>query len=298
MHPKFRTALLVLALVTTGSASASDGAQAGSVRDSAYALAGIAVLVAQTALIVGLLRQRRHIRKAEEELRAREAELRTSYDRIRDIGMRLLTAQEGERARIAGELHDDISQQLALLHMTLQRSGNVEEALARVDAIFESLRELSHRLHPTRLQRAGLVPSLRALQEEHSRAGFAVVFEHADVPVRLPPNLVLCLIRVVQEALQNAIKYSQAEQAAVDLRRGPAGLVLTIADDGVGFELEGAWRKGLGLVSIRERVEAIGGAVVIRTAPGAGTRVEVLVPLEDNAALRAPFGSLDGPAPS
>ena len=284
MHPKIRATLFVLALVLAASASASEGAQAGSVRDSAYALGVAAILVAQTGLIVALLCQRSQIRKAEEELRGREAELRASYDRIRDIGARLLTAQEAERARIAAELHDDISQQLAMLYMTLQRSGKTDEALVRLDAVFESLRGLSHRLHPTRLQRAGLVPSLRALQEEYSRAGFAITFTYTDVPDRLPPNLVLCLIRVAQEALQNALKYSQARQLAVDLRRGPAGLGMTIADDGVGFELDAAWRKGLGLVSIRERVEAIGSTVVIRTAPGAGTRVEVQVPLEVNAA--------------
>jgi signal transduction histidine kinase len=90
----------------------------------------------------------------------------------------------------------------------------------------------------------------------------------------------LCLFRVVQEALQNAIKYSQAREVAVHLVGSPIGLTLSVVDDGVGFDVEVMWAKGLGLVNMKERLEAIGGSFEIRSGPGCGTRVEATVPLE------------------
>ena len=90
----------------------------------------------------------------------------------------------------------------------------------------------------------------------------------------------LCLFRVVQEALQNAIKYSQAREVAVHLAGSPIGLTLSVVDDGITFDVEVMWAKGLGLVSMKERLEAIGGFLDIRSSPGCGTRVEATVPLD------------------
>jgi signal transduction histidine kinase len=224
-----------------------------------------ATLAAQAALIAGLLVQRRRWRQTEERLRCREAELQKSYERIRDIGGRLLTAQEAERSRIGRELHDDITQQLVLLEMGLREAGSDEESVGRVTEIARSVRELSHRLHPAGLELLGLVESLHALAAKHSQPEIAVSFTHCDVPQGLSPAVSLCLYRVVQEALQNAVRYSQATQVSVDLRRGRTALVLMIADNGVGFDLEKAVGKGLGLISVRERVAAIGGSVVIHS---------------------------------
>jgi signal transduction histidine kinase len=244
-----------------------------------YILSAAALVVAQTLLIAGLLVQGRRRQQAERQLRKSQAELRTSYDRIRDVGGRLLTAQEAERSRIARELHDDISQQLALLEMDLKMSGQEEDALSRLHGIARSVHELSHRLHPARLQLLGLVPSLRSLQREQSRSGIGVEFIHDDIPGPLSPELTLCLFRVVQEALQNAVKYSGARELSVDLQHDRGELMLTIVDDGVGFDVERAWGKGLGLISIKERVEASGGRLTIQSSPGAGTRLQVKVPL-------------------
>ena len=215
--------------------------------------------------------------------------LRTSYERIRDLGSRLLKAQETERSRIARELHDDINQQVALLTMDLDLVGGADpgdvkrlaaEARARAQEIAKSVHDLSHRLHPAKLRLIGLVAALQALRLELSQSGIAIAFTHDNVPSTLSPDLTLCLFRVVQEALQNAIKYSKAREVSVHLGGSPLGLTLSVVDDGVGFDVEAVWGKGLGLVSMKERLEAIGGSLEIRSSPGLGTRVEATVPLD------------------
>jgi signal transduction histidine kinase len=255
-----------------------------------YIVGAGAALVGQTMLIAGLLVQRRRRWRAEEELRKRQAELRTSYEQIRDLGSRLLEAQENERARIARELHDDVSQQMALLTIdltllnrgmaTTDRDKLAGEALDRAHDIARSVHDLSHRLHPAKLRLIGLISALQGLLQELSRPGIAIAFTYQDVPAVLPPDLMLCLFRIVQEALQNAIKHSGSEQLSVHLAGNPEGLTLTVADDGVGFDVKSAWGKGLGLISLGERVETAGGTFEILSTPGAGTRVEVRVPFQ------------------
>jgi signal transduction histidine kinase len=253
-----------------------------------YILIALAVLLAQSVLIVGLLVQRTRRRQAEEQVRGSQAELRTSYDRIRDLGARLLDAQETERGRIARELHDDISQQMALLEIDLELLGRsagvagetlVHEVLDRARDVGRSVHELSHRLHPAKLRLIGLVPALHGLQREMSQSNAAITFAHDDVPPALSPDLTLCLFRVVQEALQNALKYGKADNISVLLRGEPSQLVLTVTDDGIGFDVAAVWGKGLGLISMQERVEAMGGTCEIHSQPGSGTRLEVITPL-------------------
>jgi signal transduction histidine kinase len=278
---RLRRPLLLTALaICCAIAAPSEAAQVLQGENQGLVIGAAVTLMAQAALITGLLIQRRRRRHAEEQLRCREAELRASYDRIRDIGGRLLTEQEAERSRIARELHDDISQQLALLEIGLRQSCSIEETLDRVGEVARSVHELSHRLHPAKLQLLGLVPSLRSLAWEQSRTGMIVALTHADIPSGLSPALTLCLFRVVQETLQNAVKYSRATQVSIDLRRDQDALTLAITDDGVGFDLDHARGKGLGLISVRERVEASGGIVAIDSRPGGGTRFDVRVPLD------------------
>ena len=201
----------------------------------------------------------------------------------------MLKAQETERSRIARELHDDISQQLALLTMDLDQVGVADpgevkrlaaEARARTQEIARNVRDLSHSLHPAKLRLIGLVAALETLRLELSHSGIAIAFTHDNVPSTLSADVTLCLFRVVQEALQNAINYSQAKEVAVHLAGSPIGLTLSVVDDGVGFDVEVMWAKGLGLVSMKERLEAIGGFLEIRSGPGCGTRVEATVPVD------------------
>jgi signal transduction histidine kinase len=267
-----------------------------------YIIGAGAVVLAQTLLIAGLLVQRRQRRQAEEHLRGSEEALRNSYTRIRDLGSRLLQAQDTERSRIARELHDDISQQVALLSIDLEllsravpadTGPQAGEALTRAQEIARSVRDLSHRLHPAKLQLIGLVAALQALQRELSRAEPAIIFTHEQVPATLPPDLTVSLFRIVQESLQNAIKYSKARTVQVHLHGGPEGLALTVADDGVGFDVDTAWGKGLGLISIVERIEAVGGTLHIRSAPGAGTFFAFNVPIPVEPAGEAAAGGQD-----
>jgi signal transduction histidine kinase len=249
--------------------------------------AAATLVVAQSGLIAALLLHRARRRQAEAQLRERETQLRRSYDRLRDIGVRLISAQEDERSRIARELHDDIGQQVALLGIELHDTA--DPAMAdRVSALAKSIHELSHRLHPTKLRLLGLVDALRALQQEQSRGAMTVSFTHDEMPEGLSPELTLCLFRVAQEALQNATKYSCARRVSVSLKRVGEALRLTIEDDGIGFDTESAWGRGLGLVSIKERVEASGGAVTIRSQPGEGVAIHVLAPLQFESAPGGP----------
>jgi signal transduction histidine kinase len=138
-----------------------------------YVLGTLALLLAQAALIAGLLVQRQRHRQAEARARLRQSELRASYERIRDLGARLLSAQETERSQIAVELHDDIGQQLAVLTIDLQLASEtgdnrVTSALARAQSIATNLHDLSDRVHPAKLRLIGLIPALRALERELS----------------------------------------------------------------------------------------------------------------------------------
>lgn len=270
-------------------------------RYKTYVVAAFGALLTQSALIAGLLVQKRRRRRAEGQARESAAKLRSSYERIRDLGGRLLDAQEAERARIARELHDDISQQLALLAFDLdllrgesplrRRTSDrlVQGACERIQGAARSVHALSHRLHPVRLQMLGLVTSLRGLAQELSTSDLPISFSHEGVPSVIPQEITLCLFRVVQEALQNALKHSGARHVAVHLNgNAPHALVLIVVDDGIGFDVDEAWACGLGLVSMSERVESVDGRLGIRSRPGYGTRLEVAVPiLKASATLAA-----------
>jgi signal transduction histidine kinase len=250
-----------------------------------YIIGALAIGLAQTALIAGLLVQRSRRRKAEAQVRKSRERLHASYNRIRDLGARLLSAQDTERSRIARDLHDDISQQIALLTLDLELLARTssdaalaDEALTRAHEIARSVHDLSHQLHPTKLRLLGLVSSLASLQRELARPGVIIAITHENVSKVLAPDLTLCLFRVVQEALQNALKHSQARRIGVDLRGTADGLVLTVEDDGVGFDVEAEWGKGLGLISMQERLDAVGASLDVRSGAG-GTRLTVRIAL-------------------
>jgi signal transduction histidine kinase/ActR/RegA family two-component response regulator len=264
-----------------------------------YILAALTLLITQSVLITGLLIQRQRRRRAEEELRGSQGELRRSNERNRDLGARLLRAQEDERALIARELHDDIGQQIALLTIELSllgrakldEAGNLaKETLSRVQDLARSVQNLSHRVHPARLRVLGLIPALEALRDELSRNEIDIRLTHEMVPATLHGDLTLCLFRVVQEALQNALKHSKARNVSVHLTGRRGVLALSIVDDGVGFDVDDAVGTGLGLISMNERLDAVGGSLEIRSKPGVGTELTIRVPLDpvrsDTAAPR------------
>jgi signal transduction histidine kinase len=250
-----------------------------------YILAALTLFAIQTALIGGLLIQRTRRRRAEGKLRESQNALIGSHDRNRNLAARLLRAQETERSRIARELHDDICQRMLLLTIELESVARITDgerataaALTVAREISNSLRELSHELHPTRLRVIGLVSAMQSLCTELSHAGVAIAYTHDNVPSALPPDVMLCLFRVAQEALQNALKYSRATELVVDMSGTSHGLTLTIFDNGVGFDVDAAWETGVGLRSMSERLQAAGGSLDLTSRPGAGTRVVAILP--------------------
>ncbi|HEY2907451.1 MAG TPA: ATP-binding protein [Vicinamibacterales bacterium] len=249
-----------------------------------YILATVTLFAIQTALMAGLLIQRTRRQRAEGKLRESQNALIGSDQRNRDLAGRLLRAQETERSRIARELHDDICQRMLLLTIELESAARTDDgegataALMVAREISNSLRELSHQLHPARLRVIGLVSALESLCTELSHAGVAIAYTHDNVPSALPPDVMLCLFRVVQEAVQNALKYSRATELAVDIRGTPHGLTLMIFDNGVGFDVDAAWGTGVGLRSMFERLQAAGGSLNLTSRPGSGTRLVAILP--------------------
>jgi PAS domain S-box-containing protein len=219
---------------------------------------------------------------------------------LRELGGRLIAAQEDERRRIARELHDDVSQRLALLSVELeqlhrQRTGAAagEErwtSLSRAAAeIAVDLHRISHRLHPSRLEALGLVAAVSGFcQELWSQQRLQVRFTHEAVPRAIPSDVALCLYRVAQEALQNVIKHSGVMEAEVHLAGNGDALLLRVSDSGSGFAPDRRRDVGLGLLSMRERVASLGGDIVVQAAPGRGTRIGVRVGLQPTIGERQP----------
>ncbi len=257
---------------------------------SRYIIGAVMLMLAQSVLIAGLLVQHTKRQRVERELRGSQAKLRVSYDRIRDLSRRLLGEQEAERARIARELHDDINQQLAILSIELDRlrsdqlqvrsAKRLSQALETAQGISTSVRELSHRLHPSKLRLIGLVAALDNLRRDLSPPHLPIAFSHHNVPAEIDQNIALCVFRVAQEALGNAVKHSDAGHVWVDLTGGPSSVALTITDDGKGFDVDGVQNAGLGLISMRERVESVGGVLEIHATLASGTRLTVTVPTQ------------------
>ncbi len=225
--------------------------------------------------------------------RARRAAHESAKD-IRDLAGRLITAQEQERRRIARELHDGVNQDLAALSIALSAMedglpestpAGQRQDLARLQAraveAAETIRSLSHELHPGVLQYAGLATALRSYCREFEREHDLPVIYHAgDDLGDAPPDIALCLYRVTQEALRNAAKHAKASHVWVTVTRDRSTLVLTIRDDGRGFDLEEAQaRGGLGLISLDERVRLAGGKLALDASSQQGTEIHVVVPL-------------------
>ncbi len=220
------------------------------------------------------------------------------------MGRKLMEAQEQERTRIARELHDDISQRIALLLAMLEGilenlSDPAEDARTTIKEAYESLAEIgsdiegiSHRLHSSKLEYVGIVMAARGFcQELSAQQKVEIDFRHDNIPPNVPYEVSLCLFRVLQEASQNAIKYSGVRQFSVELRGAPDEIQLTVSDCGIGFDKDQALaRQGLGLISMRERVQMISGDLEIESEPGRGTTIRVRAPLQASQSRNAAAG--------
>jgi len=213
----------------------------------------------------------------------------------KELTRRLISEQEKERSRIASELHDDICQRLALLSMELQGASRNENHLATAtkqrleeirlhcSEITSDVQLLSHELHSAKLDYLGISVAIRGFCREFGeQQEVSIEFTERDVPKSVSRDGSLCLFRVTQEALHNAVKYSGANRFWVELTGAGNEVRLEVKDAGIGFDVKEANRLGgLGLVSMRERVRAVNGRFSIESKPGAGTKIIASVPVAD-----------------
>jgi signal transduction histidine kinase len=211
--------------------------------------------------------------RALSELMTSRNAIRVSIDTVRDLAGRLIAAQEDERARVARELHDGVSQHVAELAISLSsmrrlpgvREAGLEEEFLRLydqtSGLFESVRTLSHQLHPSVLRHAGLVPALRSLCDSFSDQQQTMCAFTANDVEPLTDDIALVAYRVVQEALRNVSRHARAQHVAVSLTRSSDVLVVQVKDDGSGFDPVSSRQRshGLGLVSMEERVRTVRG---------------------------------------
>jgi PAS domain S-box-containing protein len=206
---------------------------------------------------------------------------------LADMSRKLIEAQEQERARIARELHDDISQRLATLAIELEQlkqnpfevEGRLQELQKHTSEISKDLQALSHDLHSSQLEYLGAVAGIKSwCREFGERREMQIDFRH-DVRNALPQAVGLCLFRVLQEALHNAAKHSGVKRIEVQLHEESGEIHLIIMDLGNGFDVEAVKQgKGLGLTSMRQRVRLVNGTIDIQSKPMGGTTIHVRVP--------------------
>ena len=225
-------------------------------------------------------------------------ESKTGEEALAGVSRRLIEVQEQERTRIARELHDDIGQRLAMLTIELeqlrQRYSDLPAGLLHYvgqlrdhsSEIATDVQSLSRELHSSKLEYLGIATAMKAFCKEFSdQQNVEVVFAHDEVPRALSQEISLCLFRVLQEALQNALKHSGVRHFEVELRYGSDAIDLTVRDSGSGFDLrEAAKTHGLGLVSMAERLKLVDGQLSIDSQPRSGTTIHARVPISKFAA--------------
>jgi PAS domain S-box-containing protein len=214
---------------------------------------------------------------------------------LRDLSGRLIRVHEEERALLARELHDDVTQRLAVLAIDVGRAElaapdgaqaqamrSVREELVRLS---EDIHSLAYHLHPSVLEELGLAEALRAECERRGRQGqLGLSVEFDPLPAGVGRDAALCLFRVAQEALNNLARHAGAGAASVTLRQMDGGLLLAVGDDGVGFDPENPGERGrFGLVAMRERVRLVNGTLDIESALGQGTTIVAWVPTDGGA---------------
>src|ERR1700756_461453 len=216
------------------------------------------------------------------------SEWKRAEETLSGMTRKLIEAQEQERARIGRELHDDINQRLAILSLELEQlQENPSEVQSRVRELRNQTTELSndvqamsHDLHSSKLEYLGVVAGIKSWCKEFAERQKMEINFRSDVCSILPLAVGLSLFRVLQEALNNAIKHSGVKRIEVQLREDSDEIHLIVSDSGKGFDVEAALQgKGLGLTSMRERVRLVNGTIGIESKPMGGTTIHVRVPL-------------------
>ncbi len=239
-------------------------------------------LLQATATIRVILKLERQTSEHLEQVTAARAELR-------ELSAKLVQAQEMERKAISRELHDAVGQSLSAVLLELRNlsatlppepkslTGNVETVRTLVESSVGMVRNMALLLRPSMLDDLGLMPALEWHARDVSRrTGLLIHTAADDLPESLSDDQRTCIYRVVQEALHNVAKHADAQTVRITIRVGSGSILLSVQDDGKGFE---SWKhKGLGLVGIQERVSNLGGSVQVDSQPGHGTLLRVKLP--------------------
>jgi signal transduction histidine kinase len=235
------------------------------------------------------------LRTSEAVLRASQHELQQSRADLRALAGQLLTAQEADRRRISRDLHDDINQRLAMLSMELRQIEKdppnspepLRDGIRRISesltAVSDDVRQMAYRFHPSILDDLGLLKAVRRLVNEFSdRTGIQSSYVVKEPVGTLPPEMSICVYRVIQECLSNISRHAQASQVEIELICENDGVSLSVRDNGVGFDTVHADQKSehLGLLSMRERVRMVKGIFELKSVPMHGTQIRVDIPLD------------------
>jgi signal transduction histidine kinase len=222
------------------------------------------------------------------EHKSAERELRRKQSEVGVLASLLIRSQEDERKRLSRELHDDIGQRLSLAAseaaVMASQSSDTPIPIDRINALRDELdrlcsdiHEMSHSLHSYKLQHLGLKSALKDMCERFSRSDFSVDLRVEDMEDPISKEISLCLYRVAQESLNNALKHAHAPAAAVVLTKLQGKFYMTIQDSGIGFDSETS-SQGLGLISMSERLRGVNGQFRLHSIPGHGTEIWVEVP--------------------
>jgi len=222
-----------------------------------------------------------------------EARLQQSARQLKALSRHVLEVQELERRRVAVELHDELGQSLTAIKINLQLSQRMNqqsllelnlESIRIVEDALQQVRRLATNLRPSILDDLGLAPALSWIAEQSAaRGGFSVNFHHVRAQARLARDIETACFRIVQEALTNITRHAQAKRVEISLRREGEDMLLTVQDDGCGFDTERMRQRAqqggsLGVLGMQERANLIGGQLSIRSLPGNGSTVQLSCP--------------------
>jgi len=218
-------------------------------------------------------------------------EIRLTQEALREANVKILTAREEERRRVAQDLHDSVAQGLTALQMTLRakaadmgtgtpQAEHLEQASQRCGELGTEVRQISHQLYPPALDLLGLAVALEEIFEPYRVTGKACSLECADDlrNARFSQNVEVALYRTAQEAINNAVRHGQAQEISIQLEQTDEEIRLSVTDNGIGFDVEKN-KRGLGMTSMNSRVSGVGGKLEVASRPGR-TVVTVSVPLE------------------
>ncbi len=229
-------------------------------------------------------------KQAEHRLALQEAELRASREKLQEMNAKILNVRDEERRIIARELHDDCCQQLALSIIT---TNSIEQVTTKpvseklrtlgthLKRVLDTIRHVAYGMHPAMWETTGIEEAARAYIEDFTAVTqLPVSFTCRDVPAHLPQTITTCLFRTLQESLHNVVKYARASQITVNLEKAGETIRITITDDGKGFDPKHPESpRGLGLISMQERVQLFNGVLEIKSEPGKGATIQISLPL-------------------